>query len=136
MTTNGTNGRGHTISTMAELEALYNDQVYPPAKFKETTRITQAYRELVEASPFFALATIGPDGLDTIALHLAVSKRNLGTIRWLLAKSRSSVRNSRPALTSSPANGSSSTSSSGLCMSAAASSTRCRMPFEYAAIVL
>jgi PPOX class probable FMN-dependent enzyme len=64
MATNGTNGRGHTISTMAELEALYADPVYPPAKFKETTRITQAYRELVEASPFFALATIGPDGLD------------------------------------------------------------------------
>ena len=30
-------------------------------------------------------ARIGPDGHDTIALHLAVSKRNLDTIRWLLA---------------------------------------------------
>lgn len=28
---------------------------------------------------------IGPDGADTIALHLAVSKRNLDAIRWLLA---------------------------------------------------
>ena len=28
---------------------------------------------------------IGPEGRDTIALHLAVSKRNLVTIRWLLA---------------------------------------------------
>ena len=28
---------------------------------------------------------IGPDGADTIALHLAVSKRNLATIRWLIA---------------------------------------------------
>jgi ankyrin repeat protein len=28
---------------------------------------------------------IGPDGRDTIALHLAVSKRNLVAIRWLLA---------------------------------------------------
>ena len=64
MATNGTNGRGHIISTMAELEALYNEPVFPPAKFKETTRITQAYRELIEASPFFALATFGPDGLD------------------------------------------------------------------------
>jgi PPOX class probable FMN-dependent enzyme len=59
-----TNGHGHTIATMAQLEALYEEPVYPPAKFKEVTRITQAYRELVEASPFFALATIGPDGLD------------------------------------------------------------------------
>ncbi len=30
-------------------------------------------------------ARIGPDGIDTIALHIAVSKRNLATIRWLLA---------------------------------------------------
>ena len=64
MATNGINGRGHIISTMAELEALYADPVHPPAKFKETTHITQAYRELVEAAPFFALATNGPDGLD------------------------------------------------------------------------
>jgi hypothetical protein len=31
---------------------------------KETNRITKAYRALIEASPFFALATSGPDGLD------------------------------------------------------------------------
>ena len=36
---------------------------------------------LVRADP----SRIGPDGADTIALHLAVSKRNLGTISWLLA---------------------------------------------------
>ena len=30
-------------------------------------------------------ARIGPEGADTIALHLAVSKRNVETIRWLLA---------------------------------------------------
>jgi PPOX class probable FMN-dependent enzyme len=58
------NGHQHTISTMAELEALYSDSVYPPAKVKETNRITNAYRALIEASPFFALATNGPDGLD------------------------------------------------------------------------
>jgi PPOX class probable FMN-dependent enzyme len=59
-----TNGKHHTVSTMAELEALYIDPVYPPAKVKETDRITNAYRALIEASPFFALATNGPDGLD------------------------------------------------------------------------
>ena len=58
------NGNGHAITTMAQLEALYEEPVYPPAKFKEVERITQAYRRLIEASPFFALATIGPDGLD------------------------------------------------------------------------
>jgi uncharacterized protein len=54
----------HRIATIAELEALYADAVYPPAKVKETDRITKAYRALVEASPFFALATNGPAGLD------------------------------------------------------------------------
>ena len=58
------NGSTHTISTMAELEALYNEPVYPPAKVKETDRITEAYRKLVEASPFCAMSTNGPDGLD------------------------------------------------------------------------
>ena len=45
------NGSSHVISTLAELEALYPEAVYPPAKFKETDRITKAYRALVEASP-------------------------------------------------------------------------------------
>jgi PPOX class probable FMN-dependent enzyme len=58
------NGSSHTISTMAELETLYAEPVYPPAKVKETDRITKAYRALIDASPFFALATNGPDGLD------------------------------------------------------------------------
>jgi PPOX class probable FMN-dependent enzyme len=62
MSTNGK--QQHVISTMAELEALYTEPVYPPAKVKETDRITNAYRALIEASPFFALATCGPDGLD------------------------------------------------------------------------
>ncbi len=58
------NGNGHAITTMAQLEELYSEGVYPPAKFKEVERVTVAYRKLIEASPFFALATIGPDGLD------------------------------------------------------------------------
>ena len=58
------NGKSHVISTLAELEALYAEPVYPPAKAKETTRVTKAYRALIEASPFFALATNGPNGLD------------------------------------------------------------------------
>jgi len=62
MTTDGS--KSHVISTVAALEALYPEPVYPPAKVKETDRITKAYRALIEASPFFALATSGPDGLD------------------------------------------------------------------------
>src|SRR6185503_3963074 len=57
------NGK-HTISNLAELEALFPEEVYPPAKVKETTRITNAYRTLIEASPFCVMATSGPGGLD------------------------------------------------------------------------
>jgi PPOX class probable FMN-dependent enzyme len=62
MASNGS--KPNVISTIAELEALYPEPVYPPAKIKETDRITKAYRALIEASPFFALATSGPNGLD------------------------------------------------------------------------
>ena len=34
-----TNGK-HTISSLAELEALFPEEVYPPARVKETDRIT------------------------------------------------------------------------------------------------
>ena len=54
----------HTLTTMAELEALYNEPPYGPAVVKEIDHINQTYRKLIEASPFFALATCGPDGLD------------------------------------------------------------------------
>jgi uncharacterized protein len=53
----------HLITTIDALESLYGE-VYPPAKAKETDRITSAYRKLIEAAPFFALASSGPGGLD------------------------------------------------------------------------
>lgn len=58
------NGKANTVTTMAELEALYEEPPYPPAVLKEIDRISANYRKLIEASPFCALATIGPDGLD------------------------------------------------------------------------
>ncbi|HEX2335502.1 MAG TPA: ankyrin repeat domain-containing protein [Hyphomicrobiaceae bacterium] len=55
------------------------------ARFDFLTAVnTQRYGE-AEAMLHDDPARIGPDGRDTIALHLAVSKRNLNTIRWLLA---------------------------------------------------
>jgi uncharacterized protein len=57
------NGKDHFITTIEGLEAIYGE-VYPPAKAKETDRITPAYRRLIEAAPFFALASSGPGGLD------------------------------------------------------------------------
>lgn len=59
----GANGNDHIVTTIEGLERIYGE-VYPPAKAKETDRITPAYRRLIEAAPFFALASSGPGGLD------------------------------------------------------------------------
>jgi hypothetical protein len=59
------NGAKQTITTLAELEAVFPEEVSPPARIKETDRITSAYRTLIEASPFCVIATSGPGGLDT-----------------------------------------------------------------------
>ena len=54
---------GHLITTVEQLEALFG---HPsgPAVAKETDRIVPVYRQLIEAAPFVAIATGGPDGLD------------------------------------------------------------------------
>jgi PPOX class probable FMN-dependent enzyme len=57
--------QSNVISNLAELEALFPEEVYPPARFKETDRITSTYRALIEASPFCVIATSGPAGLDS-----------------------------------------------------------------------
>ena len=64
MPTDDANGASHAISTMAELEALYDEQPHGPALIKEIDHINESYRTLIAAAPFFALATSGPGGLD------------------------------------------------------------------------
>jgi len=51
------------IATVDELEALYG---YPndASTVKVADRVTPSYRVLIEKSPFAALATSGPEGLD------------------------------------------------------------------------
>ncbi len=51
------------LDTIEKLEALYGAPV-ETAMAKETDRITPHYRTMIEASPFVALATSGPEGLD------------------------------------------------------------------------
>jgi len=51
------------ISDITELEAIYGVPVLA-STVKEVDRITPHYRALIEASPFVALATSGPEGLD------------------------------------------------------------------------
>ncbi|MBJ6988884.1 MULTISPECIES: pyridoxamine 5'-phosphate oxidase family protein [unclassified Devosia] len=52
------------ISSIAELEALYQPAPAPASLVKVSPTVTQEYARLIEASPFVALATSGPEGLD------------------------------------------------------------------------
>jgi PPOX class probable FMN-dependent enzyme len=53
----------HTITTVEQLETIYG---HPSgaAVFKEIDHINAQYRAFIEAAPFFALATVGPEGVD------------------------------------------------------------------------
>jgi len=51
------------IATIEELEAIYG-QPNEASTVKVADRITPRYRTLIEKSPFAALATSGPEGLD------------------------------------------------------------------------
>ena len=54
----------HSITSLAALEALYDQSPAQASILKETDRVVPVYRALIEASPFAALATRGPEGLD------------------------------------------------------------------------
>ena len=51
------------IASVEELEAIYG-QPNDASTVKVADRITPEYRKLIEVSPFAALATSGPEGLD------------------------------------------------------------------------
>jgi uncharacterized protein len=55
--------RDHIVTSIEDLGRIYGEP-YGPSIAKETDRITPQYRAFIEAAPFFALATAGPDGLD------------------------------------------------------------------------
>ncbi|WP_297508905.1 pyridoxamine 5'-phosphate oxidase family protein [uncultured Caulobacter sp.] len=54
----------HEITSLEALEALYQPQPAPASTVKVTDHITLHYAALIQASPFVALATVGPEGLD------------------------------------------------------------------------
>jgi len=53
----------HLVTTMEQLNALYGEK-HPAAVVKEIDHINSGYRKLIEAAPFVAVATGGPEGLD------------------------------------------------------------------------
>ena len=56
-------GGEHRITSIEQLEALYG-QPFGPSVAKEIDHIAPSYRKLIEAAPFVAVATAGPEGLD------------------------------------------------------------------------
>ncbi|CAN7315766.1 pyridoxamine 5'-phosphate oxidase family protein [Rhizobium sp. LjRoot258] len=52
------------IETVEELAAIYAGGLTQASVAKVTDYLTPLYRAMIEASPFVALATVGPQGLD------------------------------------------------------------------------
>jgi PPOX class probable FMN-dependent enzyme len=52
------------LSNLKDLETLYQPAPTPASTVKELDHLIPEYRLLVELSPFVALATVGPEGLD------------------------------------------------------------------------
>jgi PPOX class probable FMN-dependent enzyme len=55
--------REHLVTSMEQLQALYGERM-PASVIKEIDHINAHYRALIEAAPFVAIATCGPEGLD------------------------------------------------------------------------
>ncbi|HEV7256285.1 MAG TPA: pyridoxamine 5'-phosphate oxidase family protein [Bosea sp. (in: a-proteobacteria)] len=54
----------HRITSLDQLAALYPNPVAPASIAKEIDHVDANYAALIAASPFFVLATNGPEGLD------------------------------------------------------------------------
>jgi uncharacterized protein len=54
----------HLITTAEQLDTVFPEPPLSNALTKEIDHVNNAYRALIEAAPFFALATNGPEGLD------------------------------------------------------------------------
>ncbi|KQN07147.1 pyridoxamine 5'-phosphate oxidase [Sphingobium sp. Leaf26] len=55
------------IDTMEQLEAVYDAPIPSAAKASDLDKLIPPYVQLIEASPFFVLATSGAEGLDCSA---------------------------------------------------------------------
>lgn len=58
-----TAGNGQHITTLEQLRAHYEEPT-DVSIAKEIDHVSDHYRAFIEAAPFFALATVGPEGLD------------------------------------------------------------------------
>src|SRR6516165_4325327 len=56
-------GNGKLITSLDQLRAVYGEPT-DVSLAKEIDHVSDHYRAFIEAAPFFALATVGPEGLD------------------------------------------------------------------------
>ncbi len=54
----------HRIASRDDLARAYPSPAAPASVFKEIDHVDENYAALIAASPFFVLATVGPEGLD------------------------------------------------------------------------
>ena len=57
----------HSITSLDDLAALYPNPIAPASIAKEIDHVDANYAALIAASPFFLLATNGPDGPGLLA---------------------------------------------------------------------
>jgi ankyrin repeat protein len=85
---NATDATGATALTTAAMEnadpSILAMLQEAGAKIDLTSALALRRYDLAQAMLKDAPSRIGPDGHDTITLHLAVSKKDLGAIKWLL----------------------------------------------------
>ncbi|WP_424929643.1 pyridoxamine 5'-phosphate oxidase family protein [Amaricoccus tamworthensis] len=98
---------GHTITTLDQLTSLYGSPGDTSLK-KVSDALTPAYRRMIEAAPFIALASCGPEGLDcsprgdrgaavtviddrTVAIPDRRGNRRLDTLRNLVNDPRCAI---------------------------------------------
>jgi ankyrin repeat protein len=86
---NATDATGATALTTASLEnadvEIIDDLQAAGARLDFLTAVNLGRHSEAEAMLRDNPSRVGPDGRDTIALHLAVNKKNLTSIRWLIA---------------------------------------------------
>ena len=58
-----TNGSHHLVTSIEQIETIYGEP-FGPAVVKEIDYVSADYCAFIEAAPFCAVATCGPDGLD------------------------------------------------------------------------
>ena len=69
------------ISTVEELSEIYAGGLSQASVAKVTKALTPLYRQMIEASPFMALATVGPEGLDALRAVTSAALSGSSTTR-------------------------------------------------------